>query len=60
MGCNYWRISSMHYLRNLSGIILLVILAMLSACGGGGGSDNEAETSTNCVLGSSKIGECKI
>lgn len=38
----------MHYLRNLSGIILLVILAMLSACSGGGGggeknSDPEPE-----------------
>jgi len=33
----------MHYLRNLSGIILLVILAMLSACGGGGDGDSGEE-----------------
>jgi hypothetical protein len=36
-------------------------LLLLSACGGGGGSDTTAAPpNTDCVLGTSKIGECTI
>lgn len=44
-------------MRFLIGVSFLVI----SACGGssGGGSD-DPETSSNCVLGTSTIGDCTI
>jgi hypothetical protein len=32
----------------------------ISACGGSGGGSDDPETSTDCVLGTSTIGECKI
>ena len=38
---------------------VMVLSLYLVGCGGGGGSD-DPETSTNCVLGTSKIGDCKI
>lgn len=52
----------MQLLQKFTRIILLISLtALLIACGGGGsGSDDEAEANTNCVLGSSTIGDCKI
>jgi len=44
-----------------AGAILLLCTLALSACGGGGGgSSPPAETSSNCVIGSSTIGDCKI
>ena len=47
-------------LFNRSSIFGLILLFALTACGGGGGSDDAAEANTNCVVGSSKIGDCKI
>ena len=45
-------------LRSLPKLLLIIsVTAWLAACGGGS-SDSKADT--NCVLGSSKIGECKI
>jgi hypothetical protein len=38
-------------------------LLLLTACGGGGGDSGSSpvpENNTNCILGSSTIGECKI
>ena len=37
--------------------IVFVLALLISACGGGG---SDPTTNTNCVLGSSNIGECKI
>ena len=42
-----------------AGAILLLCALTLSACGGGGSSP-PAETSSNCVIGSATIGDCKI
>ena len=42
-------------------IIVFVFLFTLNGCGGSsGGSDSEEEIDTNCVIGTSKIGDCKI
>ena len=38
--------------------LIIGVSIWLAACGGGDGSDPEADTS--CVIGSSKIGECKL
>jgi hypothetical protein len=40
-------------------IVMVSALVVLTACGGGG-SDPAPITNTNCVLGSSTIGDCKI
>jgi hypothetical protein len=44
--------------------LLIPFLSLLmSACGGGGGGDTAAAvtpTNTDCVLSTSKIGDCKI
>lgn len=40
----------------LMGISFIVI----SACGGSGGGSDDPELLTDCVLGTSTIGECKI
>ena len=56
----------MFNLRSLLKVLIIIsVSAWFTACGGGssgggGGSDNEAEASTNCVIGTSKIGACKI
>ena len=39
-------------------VAVMVLSLYLVGCGGGGADD--PETSTNCVLGTSKIGDCKI
>ena len=52
----------MRFLRPLFKIALIItITTWLGACGSGGGSDDpDPETSTDCVLGTSTIGNCKI
>jgi hypothetical protein len=44
-------------------LVLLSVIALLvlglAACGGGS-SKSDADPETDCVIGSSKIGECKI
>ena len=42
-----------------SGPVLLLFALSLTACGGGG-SDPAAATDTNCVIGTSTIGNCNI
>ena len=64
--------SNIHFLSQSDGLTLcrkversglffatIVLSLLLTACGGGG-SDPVPETNTNCVLGSSTIGDCKI
>ena len=42
-------------------VAVIVLFLYLVGCGGsGGGGSDDPETLTNCVLGSSKIGDCKI
>jgi len=41
----------------LKSILLIGIVAWLTACGGSG---SDSETSTDCVLGTSTIGDCEI
>ena len=45
-----------------AGAILILCSLGLSACGGGGGggSTPPADTTSNCVVGTSTIGNCKI
>ena len=49
-----------------AGAILILCSLGLSACGGGGGgggggtSPPPADTSSNCIVGTSTIGDCKI
>jgi len=44
--------------------IMLAIALLLNGCGGGSGNNNTGnnnnQNSTECVLGSSRIGECKV
>ena len=48
----------MRLLQTIPKVFFFTILSFwLTACGGG--SDDEAEANTNCVLGSSNIGECE-
>ena len=46
-----------NYLRRV--IYFTSLLLLLAACGGGGGGSSP-QSNTDCVLGSSSIGECKI
>ena len=55
--------------KYISPLILIVITTLVSACGGSGGSSggsDDPETpdnpvaKTDCVLGTSTIGDCKI
>ena len=39
---------------------VLVLFLFLAGCGGSGGGSDDPETSTDCVLGTSTIGDCKI
>jgi hypothetical protein len=52
----------MRILRRFTKTTLLVSLFVwLTACGGGGaGSSPSTEADSNCVIGSSTIGDCKI
>ncbi|MCG8038657.1 MAG: hypothetical protein JAZ19_16670 [Candidatus Thiodiazotropha taylori] len=46
--------------RGLLFLILTSIALALSACSDGGGSDPDAEITSNCVIGSATIGDCKL
>jgi hypothetical protein len=41
-------------------ISVVFVLAVLIACGGGGGSAPPPGTNTDCVIGTSTIGDCTI
>ena len=41
-------------------ILLLVSFLSLAACGGGGGSDSDDPVETDCIIGTSTIGNCEI
>ena len=38
----------------------LALLLIVAGCGGGGGSDPVPLANTDCVIGTSTIGDCKI
>ena len=55
--------------KYISPLILIVITTLVSACGGSGGSSSDSNdpvttanpvAKTDCVLGTSTIGDCKI
>ena len=41
-------------------ILLLVSFLFIAACGGGGGSDADDQAETDCIIGTSTIGNCNI
>lgn len=49
---------------NIRRIIIYLLITffslLMSACGGGGDAAATAPANTDCVLGTSKIGECTI
>jgi len=51
----------MQHIRPFMNMLVAVIVAVgLTACDGGGDSSPPDATNTNCVLGTSTIGNCKI
>jgi hypothetical protein len=41
-------------------ILIFLFVTALAACGGSSGGSDDPETSTDCVLGTSTIGDCTI
>jgi len=55
------RVFKPHIKAILKAFLITGIIFTLNACSSGGGDDeDETQTSTNCVLGTSQIGDCKI
>ncbi len=51
----------MRNFKTLANAFLIIGLAIwLAGCGGSSDSDSEVGNSADCLLGSTKIGECKI
>ncbi len=50
----------MQHLRTQKLIILLVGLTLWLAACGGGGSGSKTQTGSECVIGTSTLGDCKI